>query len=80
MERKGSAVGGHTLTLHEESAQQLIGGHGFDLCSQVDVSAHHQRRPPESEDPEDRTARKHPRIRAPTYAGEPTVTHAHLSR
>lgn len=51
---------GHELTLHEESAEQLISGHGFDLCPQVDVATDHQRRPPEPKDPE--TGRKYARI------------------
>lgn len=29
------------LTLHEKGAQQLVRGHRFNLCSQVDVSPHH---------------------------------------
>lgn len=43
------------LTLHEEGAQQLVCGHRFNLCSQVDVSSHHQRCSPEAQDPTQRT-------------------------
>lgn len=46
-------MGGQVLTLHKESAQQLISGYRFDFCSQVDVSAHYQRSSPEPENPED---------------------------
>lgn len=42
------------LTLHEKGAQQLVGGHRFDLCSQVDVSPNHQRCSPEPQDPAER--------------------------
>lgn len=39
------------LTLHQESAQQLLCGHRFDFCPQVDVSSYHQGRSPEAQDP-----------------------------
>lgn len=37
--------------MHQEGAQQLLCGHRFDLCSQVDVSSYHQGRSPEAQDP-----------------------------
>lgn len=43
--------GEQILTLHQESAQQLLCGHRFDFCSQVDVSPYHQGRSPETQDP-----------------------------
>lgn len=46
---------GQILTLHKEGAQQLVCGHRFYLCSQVDVSPYHQRCSPEPQDPAERT-------------------------
>lgn len=71
------------LTLHEKGAQQLVGGHGFDLCSQVDVSPNHQRCSPEPQDPAERPNQQdftpeHKWIREDKYQTLMLVTH--LSR
>lgn len=41
MESEKTPTGGLVLTLHKESAEQLISGYRFDFCSQVDISTHY---------------------------------------
>lgn len=41
-----------SLTHSHEGAQELLRGHGFDLCAQIHKPANHQRGSAETQDPD----------------------------